>query len=489
MRLERKVLAAPRLLANRETARAETNATRSLFARSLERMRRAQLAWFATASTVASLAGCNMITGADSFEIEIKKSHSSGTASTGSSTGGTGAGTGGGLGVGGANSTNTDATGVSITEIDFYQGVKSKVMANGAATTPTTRLVAGRPATVRVWTTVSGKSGGAITARFTMSGHTPIEVPATNVGNSNEASLASTTNFQVPAADMTAGSTYQVEFLEDSSTSSSPSASAHFPASGGQQFPLETGYHTHVTIVPVAYAADGSNRKPDTSAGQIQAYSDAYMAMYPTTGAIVTVGAPFTWSQTVSANGNGWQELLQAIADFRIQQGAPSDEFYFGAFDPGADLNSFCGGGCVAGLGFIGDPGSEQTRAAIGLGFGGDTSTYTAVHETGHNHGRQHSPCGGASDPDPNYPYAGASIGVWGLDPRTNTLLNPSSYTDVMGYCPDPRWISGLRLREHPFLRPVARRHVDLLPARDVEPRLTSASSSRTARRRSGSIR
>jgi len=63
------------------------------------------------------------------------------------------------------------------------------------------------------------------------------------------------------------------------------------------------------------------------------------------------------------------------------------------------------------------------------------------AHELGHNWGRSHAPCG-TPDPDPNYPYAGGSIGGWGFDPRTGERLDPSETKDLMGYCFQNVWIS-----------------------------------------------
>ena len=65
-------------------------------------------------------------------------------------------------------------------------------------------------------------------------------------------------------------------------------------------------------------------------------------------------------------------------------------------------------------------------------------------HELGHSHGRLHSPCG-VSDPDWNYPYPNADIGVWGHDLRTDEFYPPTR-KDMMSYCPNPdrslAWIS-----------------------------------------------
>ena len=64
-----------------------------------------------------------------------------------------------------------------------------------------------------------------------------------------------------------------------------------------------------------------------------------------------------------------------------------------------------------------------------------------AAHEWGHNWGRQHAPCGAPGNPDPNYPYAGGVIGVYGFDVAARPVKPPTTFTDLMGYC-NNEWIS-----------------------------------------------
>jgi hypothetical protein len=151
------------------------------------------------------------------------------------------------------------------------------------------------------------------------------------------------------------------------------------------------------------------------------------------------VGSPVTWNGNVASNGSGWDSLLNAIADHRASDGAAFDEYYYGIFSPAASVQAYCGGGCVAGLGFVGGSGDDYVRAAIGLGFGGEMSTSTAVHEVGHNHGRDHAPCGTSGDPA--FPHPGAQIGEWGHDRSTGQLKAPDAFVDFMSYC-EPAWIS-----------------------------------------------
>jgi hypothetical protein len=196
-------------------------------------------------------------------------------------------------------------------------------------------------------------------------------------------------------------------------------------------------------IVPVEYGADGSNRLPDTSAAQLAAYTQQVLSIYPATDVQVTVrSSPYAYTAAISANGNGWSQILQSITSLRQSDGVADDVYYFGAFEPAASFDSFCGSGCVTGLSSVDDQASDaQLRASVGIGYTGSESSITVAHEVGHAHGREHSPCGGAADPDPAYPYSGGIIGVWGYDSTAKTLIAPTTGTDIMGYC-DNIWIS-----------------------------------------------
>jgi hypothetical protein len=66
------------------------------------------------------------------------------------------------------------------------------------------------------------------------------------------------------------------------------------------------------------------------------------------------------------------------------------------------------------------------------------------AHEIGHTFGRLHAPCGDPAGVDLDYPYAGASIGNYGIDVYSNVLISPVSpdyAKDLMSYC-GPPWVS-----------------------------------------------
>ena len=335
------------------------------------------------------------------------------------------------------------AQGVSISQIALYQGVKRVLMADGITPSSKVPVVAGRQALVRVFATADDSyDGSPITARLDLGDGAPIEVQKVLQGTPSDATFGSTINFDVPAAAMVPGMTYRVDLLQTPSHSKGNNPGASYPENGGSPIPAQsTGKSLKINLVPVSYGAEGSTRKPDTSAGQLQAYKDQFFKLYPVAEVEILLHAPMGWNNNVSPNGNGWDQLLDAIANLRQSDNTPDDVYYFGIFSPASSVGQFCGGGCVAGLGMLGDPTDAYSRAAIGLGFPGAIATETAVHEIGHAHGRQHSPCGGAQGTDPAYPYNGASIGVWGYDLLDKQLLSPDTYTDVMGYC-QPIWIS-----------------------------------------------
>ncbi|MBW2456118.1 MAG: hypothetical protein JRI68_16485 [Deltaproteobacteria bacterium] len=402
----------------------------------------------------AGLLGCNMITGADAivFDDDADGSGGSsqgtggqgvgltGTGLTGE--GGTGSGTGGTAG-GGTTTEMSWSDGVAVTDVVVYQSVSRPIMQGGATTNSAIPIVAGRDALIRVFYTVdSAYNGQPVTARLSFGGGAPLEVVETLSGASSEGAMASTLNFAVPAAQMQQGMTYRVDFLQPSDQVSGDNPAAHFPASpdGFEAIQVHAAGSLTITLVPVQYNGDGSGRLPDTSPAQVQRYADLFFGMYPVTGVNIQVRSQaLSWGSTVAANGTGWNNLLDAVADLRVADGAPSSNYYYGIFEPSGSFNAYCSSGCVAGLGFVGGPGDSWARAAIGLGYSGDMAAETAVHELGHNHGRDHAPCGVQGDPA--YPYSGASIGVYGYDLVSGQLFSPNQFVDMMSYC-NPTWIS-----------------------------------------------
>ncbi|NUP11367.1 MAG: hypothetical protein HOW73_35420 [Polyangiaceae bacterium] len=358
-----------------------------------------------------------------------------------------------------------DAGGVTIREVAVYQAVKSDVFLNGAAQSPSTPIVAERPAVVRVFVDVGEVTGGAITARLTVGENDPIDVPVDTLVTSTEEDIASTINFDIPAGLLAVGDSIGVELLEPADSSPGDNAGSK---TGAIDVQAQRSNVLKITIIPIRYNADGSGRVPDTSDATLESYRKLFLKIYPATDVQVTLGDTFDWGQQVAYDGFGWDVLLNALGDKRAGSGAGFDEFYYGIFDPESSVQQYCSPGwCVLGLGFVGDPGATYSRAAIGVGFAGEESVWSAVHEVGHNHGLLHSPCG-VQDADPNYPYAGGETAVWGMDILDHELY-PPTYKDLMGYC-TPNWISDY----------VYEAMLDFRQAIDMQAKKTSASGAPT---------
>lgn len=342
------------------------------------------------------------------------------------------------------------AAGVTIREVALYQGVKRPLMLNGAPAESSIPIIQGRDALIRVfYDTDATLAAGPVTARLSVAGQKePLEQEIEVLAlSSSDADLQSTINFEVPGDWLVPNAAYKVELLQPPDVSAEDNAAARYPAETQEVLNVDATPATlKLVIVPVAYAADGSNRLPDTSDAQIQAYRDLFYALYPLSSVELTVHEPFTWNNVISPSGAGWEEMLDGLASYRAQQGAADNEYYYGIFTPTSSEGEFCGGGCVAGLGFVAMPGDSFGRAAIGIGYTGAISTETAVHEVGHNHGRDHAPCGGPAGVDTSFPYAGGSVGVWGYNIITKQLFDPDLTSDVMGYC-TPLWVSDYTFR------------------------------------------
>ncbi len=344
--------------------------------------------------------------------------------------------------------------GLAVSEVAVMQGPKVIVAKDGAPVSATNSpVIIGRPGAIRVYVRtdpdwvareVVGKltlSGAAGSKRYT--------VKKSVFATSTDDAWDSTFNFVIDPGIIAADTGFSIELLtEKGQTSEGSPDGARFPASATSPLgATSTGEKLQIMIVPIKYQADGSGRLPDTSPDQIELYRRHFMRVYPARQVEVLVRpTPFTWSSAINRSGAGFDSILNAIISLRQKDGAAKGIYYYGAFMPAASFAAFCGGGCVAGLSPLAmNPGDTWTAASVGLGFTGDQTADTCVHEVGHGHGRQHSPCspGGfsLSGVDPAYPYSGAKIGPVSYDVVDNKLVTAGAPRDFMSYC-DPKWVS-----------------------------------------------
>jgi hypothetical protein len=156
--------------------------------------------------------------------------------------------------------------------------------------------------------------------------------------------------------------------------------------------------------------------------GSPKVLASAMKKIWPLKDVTQTARAAYTFSGTIAASGSGWDTLLADIAQVKQNDGSRRD--YVGWL-------SVTFGSGVAGLGYVGE----------GACIARDDDITTPVHELGHNMGRNHAPCGGASGVDPSYPVASGHLDAQGYDPSTGRVLAAGTYYDIMSYC-DPVWVS-----------------------------------------------
>jgi hypothetical protein len=245
----------------------------------------------------------------------------------------------------------------------------------------------------------------------------------------NQGSLSGSWNLPIPKSLIQPNLAIQVEVDPDNTVTEVNESDNVFPMSG---VPLPLNVRTtspfQVTLVPVQLK---NNPVGNVSEGNKNDFLAATMKMHPLPGYDVVVGGPLQVDTVVDPNNDnkGWNWILTQVEGRRIAENTGRN--YFGV------VNAPYSSG-VAGVGFVGG------ETAVGWDKLPSASN-VAAHEWGHNWGRQHAPCGGASNPDMSYPYTGGEIGVFGFDVEA-VAVKPATSHDIMGYCSN-EWISDYNYR------------------------------------------
>jgi hypothetical protein len=299
----------------------------------------------------------------------------------------------------------------------------------------TVPLVAGRTGFLRVFVKANAANSlqPSVRVRFyigaALQSTITINAPGASVPTTiNEGSLASSWNAAVPAALIQPGIKVLADVDPTNAIAESNEADNSFPVSGTPvALTAQAVPSLDVTFVPVKQQADPTLIGNVTSANKDQFLTDA-VKMYPLLATNTLVHAVYTTAdnQALQSNdGNGeWLRVLSEMNALRAAEG--SSRHYYGVVKV-----SYSSG--IAGYGYV--PGG----AAVGWD-NLPSGTGVAAHELGHNFSRAHAPCGGAGGPDPNFPYSGGTIGVYGYDVAAASLKAPGTF-DLMGYC-SPSWIS-----------------------------------------------
>jgi hypothetical protein len=196
-----------------------------------------------------------------------------------------------------------------------------------------------------------------------------------------------------------------------------------------------------IVIVPINYTHSGSNDPGYYPAQSVDYITDWLMRAYPIDNVAATIRTPYNFSGNLE-EADYWQNLgetglLDRMYQLKLADGYPADTpVVYYAFVPTSNGSSQWFYSGIAGIGWIG------YRESVGLNLGNTDQTATlAGHEIGHNMGRRHAPCGNPAGVDPYFPYAGASIGEYGIDIPQGNFWTPATAVDVMSYC-SPEWVS-----------------------------------------------
>ena len=355
--------------------------------------------------------------------------HITATVPNGATTGTISATTPGGTGTSASSFTVNAASGLDLTIDGLY--VTQSTQNYPAHDVP---LIANRSAWVRVFVLANQANtatpqvkvsfvNGSTTNTLTINASGSSVPTSVNVGDAT-----TSWNMAVPATWITAGTTVSADVDPTNQIAESNKGNNHFSYGA---LTMSTVRQWKITLIPI-HTTDGRTGTVENSSRTKNDLVDPARRLYPVWDTVdVTVGATFNSATTgasplLTSSGTNWDKVLSELLAKRTADGV-TDRNYFGFVN--VSYNSG-----VAGLGYIGAP------AAIGWDNNG--AEWVLAHEEGHNFGRQHSPCGGAANPDPLYPYTGGTIGVPGWDVFATSLnLKPTTDTDIMGYCSN-QWIS-----------------------------------------------
>lgn len=334
---------------------------------------------------------------------------------------------------------------LTVDQIAVYQAVKVSLVTEAQPVTPNAPVIPKRPALVRVHTKLPPRvKVPKLTADLRIRAPGQPDIVLTNGPRSitawAEGDLYSSFHWELEAEQVAPGAQLSVEIRDPSGAD--PSV-LRYPAEG--ELPMNVGAFEptlKVKFVPIKYNADGSGRIPSMDTATIDAYRAALYKMYPVTQVDISIRDVVPWPLEVRGDGEGWNQLLDAVIETREDDKAADDVYYVGVFTPAETQREYCQGGCILGIAPAASLGENVAlRTAMIVGYHSSRSHGTLAQELAHAMGRMHAPCGGPTGIDRKYPYDDASIGTWGWDVLEKQLIDPDERVDFMSYC-NPVWVS-----------------------------------------------
>ena len=240
--------------------------------------------------------------------------------------------------------------------------------------------------------------------------------------SADEGDLRNSYNALIPSRYILPGTELVVEADPGGLVPLVPGSQTRFPASGAEPLNVIQVPPMELTVVPVVEAV-----QPDSS---IYEWTDNIADDSPEVGLLrnafpisdfsARTRETYVTSLDLTSRSDRWRLILELEAVRAAENGRG---YWYAAAASKDDT--------VRGLARLGG------RVSIGKPLNTEMA-----HELGHNLNLEHAPCGGASDPDPEFPYANGSIGAWGYDFRDGTVVSPARGRDIMGYCYEQGWLS-----------------------------------------------
>lgn len=342
------------------------------------------------------------------------------------------------------------AEGIVVTDIEANQGVGVAIVAGGAVLPAAQRnaeLIHGRKTLVRAgWQLDPAFAARSIEARLILTrpdGSTETLVTERSVSaDSNMDAEQSAFQWVLEPEMVVPGLGYHVELYE-AGTSPEMSGATAYP---GPSSPLEvtSGPMTiKFVAIPVTTPGGGIVVTPQLE----ENLHKRLLATFPAQSIDVTWRAPWNRSSKLSQESEAWDYMTNA----RAQDGA-GVSYYFLILDGQTCCDESGGQFTWAGkaqlideesldYGAYGD-GMSKLYDPSGALLGVDS---VITHELGHNHGRQHAPCGDPANVDPAFPYPGAVVGTRGYDITTDEFIPANDpmwgeRRDFMSYCGTEWW-------------------------------------------------
>ena len=289
-------------------------------------------------------------------------------------------------------------------------------------------LVANQPALLRVFVTARKQSNATIPdvrARF-YRGNTEIHTvtiagKATVIPTTiDESSLAMSANVEVPGSVVRRGLEMVIEIDPDGTLDPELGVTTRIPETGRAGVAVLEVPDLDLTVLPMLWTEDPDSLVLDMTANLTE--DDTLFVnthrLLPVNDMGVQVHPP------VESTSNHLVDLLELVSAIRLMEGGTGH--YMGMIT--GELQ--------------GGAGMAHLKSRVSVSF---PNSESIAHELGHNMSVLHAPCGNPQSVDQRYPHTYGSIGVWGYDFHSGTLVPPETF-DLMGYC-RPLWVSDFHFR------------------------------------------